>query len=106
MKKIRSWGTVERRPSGRWRARTSKDEGWKNIGHYDTKEQAERALEEYKKREGIEVDEQIDDVVGQDSKPFAEVSRDEVTISTGVISEPVTNWDKILISFGLDPDVF
>jgi hypothetical protein len=106
VKKIRSWGTVEHRPSGRWRARTSKDEGWKNIGHYDTKEQAERALEDYKKREGIEVDEQIDDVVGQDSKPFAEVSRDEVTISTGVISEPVTNWDKILISFGLDPDVF
>jgi hypothetical protein len=106
MKKIRSWGTVELRPSKKYRARTGKDSGYKTIGHYETKELAEKALEDYKQKMGIEMDENIDDVVGQDSKPFAEVSQDEVIISTGVVNAPSTNWDTILISFGLDPDVF
>lgn len=105
MKNIRSWGTVERRKNGRWRARTGKDFGWKDIGHYDTKEEAERAIEEFKLKHGVEVDEQLDEV-GQDSKPFAEVSKDSVEISTGIVSEPITNWDSILLSFGLDPDIF
>jgi hypothetical protein len=106
MKKIRSWGTVERRPSGRWRARTAKDFGWQQLGHFDTKEQAERAIEEYKERKGIKVIEENEDVIGQDSKPFAEISTDKVEISTGIVQEPITNWDSILQSFGLDPDVF
>lgn len=105
MKNIRSWGTVERRKNGRWRARTGKDFGWKDIGHYDTKEQAEQAIEEFKLKHGVEVDETLDEV-GQDSKPFAEVSKDSVEISTGVVTEPITNWDSILLSFGLDPDIF
>lgn len=106
MKRIRSWGTVEKRKNGRWRARTSKEYGWKDIGHYDTKEQAEKAIEDFKNQRGIKVNERVDDVIGQDSKPFAEVSKDEVVISTGVVDKPITNWDNILISFGLDPDVF
>lgn len=106
MKKIRSWGVVERRNSGKWRARTSRDFGWQSLGQFETKEQAERALEEFKQRNGIKVDEQIEDAIGQDSKPFAEVSKDSVEISTGVVSEPITNWDTILESFGLDPDIF
>jgi hypothetical protein len=106
MKQIRSWGVVERRQSGKWRARTSRELGWKTIGQFETKEQAERALEEYKQRNGIKVDEQIEDAVGQDSKPFAEITGKEVEISTGVVTEPITNWDAILESFGLDPDIF
>jgi hypothetical protein len=106
MKKIRSWGVVERRESGKWRARTSRELGYKTLGQFETKEQAERALEEYKQRNGIKVDEQIEDAIGQDSKPFAEISGKEVEISTGVVTEPITNWDAILESFGLDPDVF
>jgi hypothetical protein len=106
MKQIRSWGTVEKRPSGRWRARTGKDLGWQTIGHFDTKEQAEQALEEFKMREGVVINEQEEDAVGQSSKPFAEISTDRVEISTGVVNEPITNWDSILQSFGLDPDVF
>jgi hypothetical protein len=76
------------------------------LGQFDTKEQAERAIEEFKKRKGIEVIEENEDVIGQDSKPFAEISTDKVEISTGVVQEPITNWDSILQSFGLDPDVF
>lgn len=106
MKKIRSWGTVELRKSNRWRARTSKEDGHQTLGNFDTKELAEKALEDYKQKVGIEVDETQEDVIGQDSKPFAEVSQDEVIISTGVVNAPITNWDTILISFGLDPDVF
>jgi len=106
MKKIRSWGVVERRDSGKWRARTSRDFGWKTLGQFDTKEQAERAIEEFKQRKGIEVDEKVEDVIGQDSKPYAEVTNDSVEISTGVVQQPITNWDTILESFGLDPDVF
>ena len=106
MKKIRSWGVVERRDSGKWRARTSRDFGWKTIGQFETKEEAERALEEFKQRKGIKVDEQMEDAIGQDSKPFAEVSKDQVEISTGVVDKPITDWDSILESFGLDPDIF
>lgn len=106
MKKIRSWGVVERRESGKWRARTSRDFGWKTLGQFETKEQAERALEEFKERKGIKVDENIEDAIGQDSKPYAEVSKDSVEISTGIVQQPITNWDSILESFGLDPDVF
>lgn len=105
MKNIRSWGTVERRKNGRWRARTGKEFGWKDIGHYDTKEQAEQAIKEFKLKHGVEVDEAVDQI-GQDSKPFAEVSKDSVEISTGIVTEPITNWDSILLSFGLDPDIF
>lgn len=106
MKKIRSWGTVELRPSNRWRARTSKEDGHRTLGTFETKEEAEKVLEDYKKRNKIDMNEDIDDVIGQDSKPFAEVSHDEVLISTGVVKEAITNWDTVLISFGLDPDVF
>jgi len=106
MKQIRSWGTVEKRNNGRWRARTSKEFGWKDVGHYDTKEQAEQALEEFKLREGINSQEEVEDTVGQASKPFAEISKESVEISTGVVEEPITNWDNILLSFGLDPEVF
>jgi len=106
MKKIRSYGAVELRPWGRWRARVGRADGWFDLGHFDTKEAAEKAIEDYKERNGIKVNENIEDAVGQDSKPFAEVSKDSVEISTGVVTEPITNWDSILESFGLDPDIF
>jgi hypothetical protein len=106
LKQIRSYGVVEKRDYGKWRARTSRADGWKTIGQFDTKEEAERALEEYKERNGIEVDESQEDIVGQTSKPFAEIGQDEVEISTGIVEKPITDWNSILESFGLDPNVF
>jgi len=106
LKQIRSYGGVEKRSHGKWRARTGRADGWKTIGHFDTKEQAEQALEDYKTKNGIDVDESKEDTVGQASKPFVEVSKDQVEISTGVVEKPITNWDSILESFGLDPEVF
>jgi len=106
MKQIRSWGVVEKRDTGKWRARTSREFGWKTLGQFDTKEQAEQALEEFKQKQGIVAPEEQEDAVGQTSKPFAEISQDAVEISTGVVEQPITNWDNILLSFGLDPEVF
>ena len=106
MKNVRSYGTVELRSSGKWRARTAKTDGWKTLGHYETKEQAEAALRDFIERNNIEIDENIEDAIGQDSKKFAEISGDSVEISTGVVTQPIVNWDSILISFGLDPEVF
>ena len=103
---MRSYGSVEKREHGKWRARTGRADGWKTIGHFDTKEEAERKLEEYVEKHGIEIDDSKEDIVGQASKPFAEISQHEVEISTGVVDKPITNWDSILESFGLDPEVF
>ena len=106
MKNIRSYGTVELRPSGKWRARTAKTDGWQTLGSFETKEQAEAVLQDYVTKNNIQIDEDIEDAIGQDSKKFAEISGDNVEISTGVLTEPIVNWDSILISFGLDPKVF
>ncbi len=106
MKNIRSYGTIELRSSGKWRARTAKTDGWQTLGNYETKEQAEAALRDYVIKNNIEIDEDIEEAIGQDSKKFAEISGDSVEISTGVVTEPIINWDSILISFGLDPEVF
>ena len=105
MKQIRSYGTVEKRPYG-WRARTARADGYKSLGQYKTKEEAERVLQEYMDRNNITQDESVEDVVGQNSKPYIEVTKDTAEISTGVLDKPVTDWDSILLSFGLDPNVF
>lgn len=97
---------VEKREYGKWRARTGKADGLKTIGQFNTKEEAELALEEYKERNGIQVDESQEDIIGQSSKPYAEIQQDTVEISTGVIEKPITDWNSILESFGLDPNVF
>jgi hypothetical protein len=106
MKKVRSYGSVEKRPSGKFRARSSKTDGWKTLGNFETKEQAEQALEEFALQNNLVIDEANEDVIGQDSKKFAEITNENVEISTGVVEAPITNWDNILISFGLDPEVF
>lgn len=106
MKEVRSYGTVEKRENGTYRARTGRADGWKTLGHYKTKEEAEKALEDYRIKHGIEIDDTIEDVVGQSSKPWAELQQDQVEINTGTLSEPVTDWDSILLSFGLDPEHF
>ena len=106
MKEVRSYGTVEKRDNGTYRARTGRTDGHKTLGHYKTKEEAEKALEDYKLRHGIEIDDTIEDVVGQASKPWAELQQDSVEINTGTLTEPITDWDSILLSFGLDPEHF
>ena len=106
MKNVRSYGSIELRESGKWRARTAKTDGWQTLGNYETKEQAEAALRDYVIKNNIEIDEDIEEAIGQDSKKFAEISGDSVEISTGVVTEPIINWDSILVSFGLDPEVF
>ena len=105
MKKIRSYGSVEKRASGKWRARLGRADGWKSFGQFDTKEEAERALQEYMTRNEIK-SEDIEDVIGTSSKPFVEIGVDGAEISTGVLDKPITDWDSILLSFGLDPNVF
>lgn len=106
MKEVRSYGTVEKRDNGTYRARTGRTDGHKTLGHYKTKEEAEKALEDYKLKHGIEIDDTIEDVVGQASKPWAELQQDSVEINTGTLTEPITDWDSILLSFGLDPEHF
>jgi len=106
VKNVRSYGSIELRESGKWRARTAKTDGWQTLGNYETKEQAEAALRDYVIKNNIEIDEDIEEAIGQDSKKFAEISGDSVEISTGVVTEPIINWDSILVSFGLDPEVF
>ena len=66
MKNIRSYGTIERRPSGRYRARTAKTDGWQTLGTYETKELAEAALRDYVVKNNIEIDEDIEDAIGLD----------------------------------------
>lgn len=106
MKEVRSYGAVEKRDTGKWRARLSRADGWKTLGQFDTKEEAEKALEDYRIKHGVEIDDTIEDVVGQTSKPWAELQQDSVEINTGTLEEPITNWDSILLSFGLDPEHF
>jgi hypothetical protein len=107
MKKVRSYGTVElRKETKKWRARTSRADGHKTIGNFQTKELAELALQDFIEKNNIEINEDTEDAIGQDSKKFAEITNDNVEISTGVVESPITNWDNILISFGLDPEVF
>jgi hypothetical protein len=106
LKQIRSYGSVEKRETGKWRARLGRADGWKTLGQFDTKEQAEQALEEYKSKHGIEIDEDTEEVIGQTSKPFAEIHSDGGIINTGTLTEPLTDWDSILLSFGLDPNIF
>jgi hypothetical protein len=106
MKEVRSYGSVEKRENGTYRARTGRNDGWKTLGHYKTKEEAEKALEDYRLKHGIEIDNNVEDVVGQSSKPWAELQQDQVEINTGTVTEPITDWDSILLSFGLDPNIF
>lgn len=106
MKNIRSFGSVEKRDTGKFRARFTDGDSKISLGQFDTKEEAERALQEYMKKNNVVQEEEIEDVVGQSSKPFAEIGLDGGEISTGVLTAPLTDWTSILLSFGLDPNVF
>jgi hypothetical protein len=106
MKNIRSFGAVEKRETGKFRARFTEGKSKISLGQFDTKEEAERALQEYMKKNNIVQVEEVEDVVGQASKPFAEIGLDGGEISTGVLTAPLTDWTSILLSFGLDPNVF
>jgi hypothetical protein len=106
MKNIRSFGAVEKRETGKFRARFTEGKSKISLGQFDTKEEAERALQEYMKKNNIVQVEEVEDVVGQSSKPYIEVTKDTAEISTGVVDKPITDWDSILLSFGLDPAIF
>jgi len=106
MKNIRSFGAVEKRETGKFRARFTEGKSKISLGQFDTKEEAERALQEYMKKNNIVQVEEVEDVVGQASKPFAEIGLDGGEISTGILTAPLTDWTSILLSFGLDPNVF
>lgn len=106
MKNIRSFGSVEKRDTGKFRARFTDGDSKISLGQFDTKEEAERALQEYMKKNNVVQEEEIEDVIGQSSKPFAEIGLDGGEISTGVLTAPLTDWTSILLSFGLDPNVF
>jgi hypothetical protein len=106
MKNIRSFGSVEKRDTGKFRARFTDGDSKISLGQFDTKEEAERALQEYMKKNNVVQEEEVEDVVGQSSKPFAEIGLDGGEISTGVLTAPLTDWTSILLSFGLDPNVF
>ena len=106
MKNIRSFGAVEKRETGKFRARFTEGKSKISLGQFDTKEEAERALKEYMEKNGITQVEEVEDVVGQSSKPYIEVTKDTAEISTGVVDKPITDWDSILLSFGLDPAIF
>jgi hypothetical protein len=106
MKNIRSFGAVEKRETGKFRARFTEGKSKISLGQFDTKEEAERALQEYMKKNNIVQVEEVEDVVGQASKPYIEVTKDTAEISTGVVDKPITDWDSILLSFGLDPAIF
>ena len=105
MKNIRSFGAVEKRETGKYRARFTEGKSKISLGQFDTKEEAERALQDYMEKNNIKVEE-VEDVVGQASKPFVEMTKDTAEISTGVVDKPITDWDAILLSFGLDPSIF
>ncbi len=106
MKNIRSFGSVEKRETGKFRARFTDGESKISLGQFDTKEEAERALQDYMEKNNISQVEEVEDVVGQTSKPYAEIGLDGGEISTGTLTEPLTDWSSILLSFGLDPNVF
>jgi hypothetical protein len=106
LKNIRSFGSVEKRDTGKFRARFTDSDSKISLGQFDTKEEAERALKEYMEKNGIIQVEEVEDVVGQSSKPFVEMTQDTAEISTGVVDKPITDWDSILLSFGLDPAIF
>jgi hypothetical protein len=106
LKNIRSFGSVEKRDTGKFRARFTDGDSKISLGQFDTKEEAERALKEYMEKNGITQVEEVEDVVGQSSKPYIEVTKDTAEISTGVVDKPITDWDSILLSFGLDPAIF
>ena len=106
MKNIRSFGSVEKRDTGKFRARFTDGDSKVSLGQFDTKEEAEREIQEYMEKNGITQIEEVEDVVGQSSKPYIEVTQDTAEISTGVVDKPITDWDSILLSFGLDPSIF
>lgn len=106
MKNIRSFGSVEKRDTGKFRARFTDGDSKISLGQFDTKEEAERVLKDYMEKNGITQVEEVEDVVGQTSKPFVEMTQDTAEISTGVVDKPITDWNSILLSFGLDPNIF
>jgi hypothetical protein len=106
LKNIRSFGSVEKRDTGKFRARFTDGDSKVSLGQFDTKEEAEREIQEYMEKNGITQIEEVEDVVGQSSKPYIEVTQDTAEISTGVVDKPITDWDSILLSFGLDPSIF
>jgi hypothetical protein len=54
MKSVREYGTVEKRPSGRYRVRIGKKHGATTLGTYDSRTEAEEALQSFIKEQNIE----------------------------------------------------
>jgi len=106
MKEVRSFGGVEKRESGKFRARVHDGQRKLTLGTFNTAAEAEQAIEDYKKEHNIEVDETVTDISNVASKPYAEIGLDGGEINTGTLTEPLSDWNSILLSFGLDPNVF
>lgn len=107
MKEVRSYGTVEKRPSGKYRVRIGKKHGGTTLGTFDTKIEAEEVLAKFVREQNIN-DERYKNVpVNTETKPWAEIGLDGGELATGTLTEPLgDDWSPILKSFGLDPDVF
>lgn len=106
MKEVRPYGTVEKRANNRYRVRIGKKHGHTTLGTYDSKIEAEEALAKFVREEHIEEEKYKNVPTNTATKPYAEIGLDGGEISTGVLTAPLTDWKHILLSFGLDPDVF
>lgn len=107
MKSVREYGTVEKRPNGRYRVRIGKKHGATTLGTYDSKTEAEDALQSFVKEQNIEETKYKNIPSDTAEKPWASIGLDGGEIGTGVLTEPLgSDWSAILLSFGLDPDVF
>jgi len=108
MKEVREYGTVEKRPNNKYRARIGKKHGHITIGTFDSKLEAEEALTNWKIKENITTERYKNISTETDQKPWVEVGLDGGEISTGTLNAPLlmSDWDAVLKSFGLDPAVF
>lgn len=107
MKEVRSYGTVEKRPSGKYRVRIGKKHGGTTLGTFDTKMEAEEVLAKFVREQNINDEKYKNVPVNTETKPWAEIGLDGGELATGTLTEPLgDDWSPILKSFGLDPDVF
>jgi hypothetical protein len=107
MKQVRSYGSVEKRDNNKYRVRIGKKHGHTTIGTFDSKIEAEEALANFIKEEDIKEERYKNVPTNTDTKPWAEIGLDGGELATGVLTEPLgDDWSKVLLSFGLDPNVF
>jgi len=107
MKKVRPYGTVEKRANNRYRVRIGKKHGHTTLGTFDSKIEAEEALAGFIREEQIQEEKYKNVPNNTATKPYAEIGLDGGEIATGVLTEPIgDDWSVVLKSFGLDPNVF